>query len=150
SGLDSLMLGETQILQQVQDGYDASLHAASLGVVGERILGGAIRCGRRARAETAISNGAVSVAFAAVSLAHKVFGDLTGRSALVVGPGETGTLVARHLREHGIGRLCVANRSIERARALAAEMRGDPMSLDALPQALGQVDIVITATSAPR
>lgn len=149
AGLDSLMLGETQILQQIQDGFDASMRAGSLGVVGERLIASAIRCGRRARAETAISNGAISVAFAAVSLAHKVFGDLTGRAALVLGAGETGTLVARHLREHGVGRLLVVNRNIDRARALAAEMRGEPLPLDALANALTQVDIVITATSAP-
>jgi len=148
-GLDSLILGEAQILQQVQAGYEASLLAKSLGVLGDHIVAGAIKCGRRARAETEISHGAVSVAFAAVSLAHKVFGDLTGRAALVLGAGDTGALVSKHLREHGIGRLLVVNRNIERARTLAAEMRGEPMGLESLPAALAQVDIVITATSAP-
>lgn len=148
-GLDSLVLGEAQILQQVQDGYEASLLAKSLGVLGDHIVAGAIRCGRRARSETEISHGAVSVAFAAVSLAHKVFGDLTGRAALVLGAGDTGALVSKHLREHGIGRLLVVNRNIERARTLAAEMRGEPLGLESLASALAQVDIVITATSAP-
>ncbi len=149
AGLDSLMLGETQILQQIQDGFDASLRAGSVGVVGERLIASAIRSGRRARAETAISHGAISVAFAAVSLAHKVFGDLAGRAAVVLGAGETGTLVARHLREHGVGRLLIVNRDIDRARALAAEVRGEPLAIAELPTALTQVDIVITATSAP-
>jgi len=75
----------------------------------------------------------VSVAFAAVSLAHKIFGDLTERTALVVGAGQTGTLVAKHLRDHGIGRLLIANRGLDRARSLAAEMRGEPMGWMAWP-----------------
>lgn len=148
-GLDSLILGEAQIMQQVQDGYEASLVAKSLGVLGDHIVAGALRCGRRVRAETEISHGPVSVAFAAVSLAHKVFGDLAGRAALVLGAGDTGALVSKHLREHGIGRLLVVNRNIERARTLAAEMRGEPMGLESLSMALAQVDVVITATSAP-
>jgi glutamyl-tRNA reductase len=148
-GLDSQVLGEAQILQQVKDGFDASLAANVLGVVGEHLLDAAIRCGKRARAETGISSGAVSVAFAAVGLAHKVFGDLTARAALVVGAGATGALVAKHLRDHGIGRLLVANRGMDRARALAAEMRGEPMNLDDVARGLAQVDVVITATSAP-
>jgi glutamyl-tRNA reductase len=91
----------------------------------------------------------VSVAFAAVSLAHKVFGNLAERATLVVGAGQTGGLVSKHLRDHGIGRLLIANRNLDRARALAAEMRGEPMGLEGLESALAQVDIVIAATSAP-
>jgi glutamyl-tRNA reductase len=149
SGIDSQMVGEPQILQQVKNAHDMSLKANTLGVVGEHMLDAAIRCGRRARAETQISAGAVSVAFAAVSLAHKVFGDLTARTALVLGSGQTGGLVAKHLREHGIGRMLLVNRSIERARALAAEMRGEAMELERLGEALVHADIVITSTSAP-
>jgi glutamyl-tRNA reductase len=149
AGIDSQMIGETQILQQVQDGGATGIGAGTVDVVGERLLDGAVRCGRRARAETAISTGPLSIAFAAVNVAHKVFGDLAGRAALVVGAGETGTLVARHLREHHVGRLLIANRGLERARAVAAETRGEPMSLGGLVTALAQVDIVITATSAP-
>lgn len=147
-GLDSQVLGEAQILQQVKDGYDASVRAHSLGVVGEHLLEAAIRCGKHARAETSISSGAVSVAFAAVSVAHKVFDDLAARAALVVGAGRTGALVSKHLRDHGIGRLLIANRNIDRARALAAEMRGEPIGLDEIAATLPHVDIIITATSA--
>lgn len=149
TGIDSLMLGEPQILQQVKQASDQSLQANSAGVVGERLLAAAIRCGRRARAETEICKGAVSVAAAAVSLSHKIFADLAPRTALVVGAGETGTLVAQSLREHGIGRLLIANRSVERARTLATETRGEPMSLDGLEAALAEADILITATSSP-
>jgi len=147
-GLDSQVLGEAQILQQVKDGFEASVRAHSLGVVGEHLLESAIRCGNRCRSETGISSGAVSVAFAAVSLAHKVFGDLSERATLVVGAGQTGALVSKHLRDHGIGRLLIVNRNLDRARSLAAEMRGEPLGLEALESALSQVDIVITATSA--
>jgi glutamyl-tRNA reductase len=142
------VLGEAQILQQVKAGYDAGLKANVLGVVGEHLVAAAMRCGKHARAETGISSGAVSVAFAAVSLAHKVFGELTDHIALVVGAGETGALVAKHLRDHNIGRLLIANRTVERARTVASEMRGEPWSLTDIDRALPQVDIVITATSA--
>jgi len=147
-GLDSQVLGEAQILQQVKDGYDAGLKANVLGVVGEHLVAAAIRCGKHARAETGISTGAVSVAFAAVSLAHKVFGELTDRTALVIGAGATGALVTKHLRDHGIGRLLIANRTMERARAVASELRAEAWSLSDVERALPQVDIVITATSA--
>lgn len=149
TGIDSLMLGEPQILQQVKLAYDMSLAANTAGVVGERLLSAAIRCGKRARAETEISKGAISVAVAAVSLSHKIFSDLAPCTALVVGAGETGTLVAQSLRDHGIGRLLIANRNLERARSLATETRGEPMSLEGLEAALADADIVITATSAP-
>ena len=149
SGIDSQMLGEPQILDQVKDAYDLSLRASSLGVVGERMLEAAIRCGKRARAETQVAAGPLSVAFAAVNLAHKVFGDLSARAAVVVGAGQTGALVSHHLREHGIGRLLVANRGLERARAVAAEMRGEPIGLDGIAAALEHADILITSTSAP-
>lgn len=149
SGIDSQMLGEPQILQQVKDAHDLAVRAGALGTIGEHILAAAVRCGKRARAETQVSAGPLSVAFAAVSLAHKVFGDLTNRTALVVGAGQTGALVSRHLREHSIGRLLVANRGLDRARALAAEMRAEPIGLEDLGRVLTHVDLVITSTSAP-
>ena len=149
TGIDSMMLGEPQILQQVKLASETSMRSNTAGVVGERWLTTAIRCGKRARAETDISKGAMSVALAAVSLSHKNFADLAPRTALVVGAGETGTLAAQSLREHGIGRLLIANRSLERARALATETRGQPIGLDQLGEALADADIVITATSSP-
>jgi glutamyl-tRNA reductase len=150
SGLDSQMLGEPQILQQVKDTYETSRQANTAGVVGERLLEAAIRCGRRARAETDISVGAVSVAHAAVSLSHKVFADLAARTALVVGAGATAELVARTLRDHGIGRLLIANRTLERAQALAAHLQAEPSGLGELDEQVRSADIVITATVAPQ
>ena len=149
TGIDSKMLGEPQILQQVKVAFEASQQANVAGVVGERLLSAAIRCGKRARAETDISHAAVSVAAAAVSLSHKVFSDLAPRSALVVGAGETGALVAHSLREHGVGRLFIANRTLDRARDLATQTRAEPISLEQLASVLGETDIVITSTSSP-
>jgi len=149
TGIDSLMLGEPQILEQVKNAHKTSLKANTAGVIGERLLASAIRCGKRARSETNISKGAISVAYAAVSLAHKIFSDLAPRTALVLGAGETGSLVARNLRQHGIGRLLILNRSMERARTLATQLRGEPLPLSSLEQYLRDADIVICATSAP-
>ena len=150
AGVDSQALGEVQILQQVKDAYEVSLQANALGIVGERLLAAAIRCGKRARAETAISAGAMSIGFAAVSLAHKVFGDFSSRTAVVLGAGETGGLVARHLREHGIGQLLIVNRTPERAQRLAAELRGEALALAELDRALAAADFVISSTASPQ
>ena len=150
AGVDSQALGEVQILQQVKDAYEISLQANVLGVVGERLLAAAIRCGKRARSETAISAGAMSIGFAAVSLAHKVFGDFSTRTAVVLGAGKTGALVAHHLREHGIGRLLVVNRNPDRAQRLAAELHGEAFALEELDRALAAADFVISSTASPQ
>jgi glutamyl-tRNA reductase len=150
TGIDSLMLGEPQILEQVKDAHKVSLKANTAGVVGERLLASAIRCGKRARSETDISKGAISVAYASVSLAHKIFSDLAPRTAMVLGAGETGALVARNLREHGVGRLLILNRSLDKARNLATLVRGEPLPLSELAIHLPESDIVICATGAPQ
>lgn len=150
AGIDSQALGEVQILQQVKDAYEVSLQANALGVVGERLLAAAIRCGKRARSETGISAGAMSIGFAAVSLAHKVFGDFSTRAAVVLGAGDTSALVSKHLREHGIGRLLIVNRTLERAQQLAAQFRGEALGLGDLDQALVAADFVISSTASPR
>ena len=150
AGIDSLMLGEPQILEQVKEAHKVSLKANTAGVVGERLLASAIRCGKRARSETNISKGAISVAYAAVSLAHKIFSDLAPRTALVLGAGATGALVARNLREHGVGRLLILNRTIERARDVATPLRAEPLPLSELAAQLPHSDIVICATGAPQ
>lgn len=150
AGIDSLMLGEPQILEQVKEAHKISLKANTAGVVGERLLASAIRCGKRARSETNISKGAISVAYAAVSLAHKIFSDLAPRTALVLGAGETGALVARNLREHGVGRLLILNRTLERARDIATPLRAEPLALSELAAHITHSDIVICATGAPQ
>ncbi len=148
-GLDSLVVGEAQILGQVRDAYDRAKHVGGIGPVLERLFQSAMHAGKRSRAESEIGRGSVSVASAAVELAIKVVGDLRKRSVLVVGAGETGSLAARHLKSEEPSALWVANRSLDKAEALAAEVGGKPVMLDAIGGLLAEVDVVVTATSSP-
>ncbi len=148
AGLDSMMYGETQILGQVKDAY---LDAQRRGRVGplHRLFLAALRVGKRAHGETAISENALSMGYAGVEIARKVFGKLEPLTAMVVGAGEMGTLVGRHLKSAGIGRLLVLNRTPERARMLASELHGEARPLAELPSLLDQVDLVVLSTQAP-
>jgi glutamyl-tRNA reductase len=149
SGIDSLVLGEMQILGQVKDAYALAREEHGLGVRMDKLLGAVVHAAKRARSETGIGAGAVSVASAAVALAARVFDDLAGRDVLVVGAGETGRLAAQHFAERRPGRLRIANRTLERAQALAAELDGDALPLEGLGGALMSVDVVVSATAAP-
>ncbi len=149
SGLDSMILGEHQILGQVRDAHQVARQAGTLGPLIDRLWSTAVHTGKRARAETNIGTGAVSVASAAVSLAERVFGDLHDRSVLVIGAGDTGQLVARQFADRRPSRLLVANRNFERADAVASAVGGEARSIDAIPSALAAVDVVVSATSAP-
>lgn len=148
AGLDSLVLGEAQILGQVRRAYELSLESRTCGLVLSRILQSAIAVGRRARNETAIGAGAVSVASAASELAGKIFADLSSRAVLLIGVGEMGTLTAKHMIEKGATSLVIANRTFSKAQELANELDGCPMPLDRLDEALVSADIVITSTAA--
>jgi glutamyl-tRNA reductase len=150
AGLDSLVLGEKQVLGQVKDAWCLARGAGSLGPLLDKLFASAVHAGKRARTETEIDAGAVSVASAAVALAGKVFGELEGRDVVVVGAGDTGRLAARHFAERRPRRLRVLNRTPERAVALAAEVSGEPGSLDGLPGALVEADVVALATRAPQ
>jgi len=149
SGLDSLVLGEPQILGQMKTAYQRAHDAGTLGRSLERLFQHAFATAKDVRTQTAIGQSAVSVAFAAVSLGRQIFGDLKPLTALVIGAGETIELALQHLSGHGIGRVIVANRTEERARVLSERFDGHAISLNQLPERLGEADIVISSTAAP-
>jgi glutamyl-tRNA reductase len=148
-GLDSLVLGEPQILGQLKTAYRAALEQGATGPYLNRLMQTAFSVAKRIRTSTRIGASAVSVASAAVALARTVFEKLENHTALLVGAGETITLAARHLHAHGLRRVIVANRSIERAQELAAQFAGSAITLDAMPAHLADADIVITSTASP-
>ena len=149
SGLDSMVLGEPQILGQVKAAYQAANGAGTLGARLERLFQHTFAVAKQVRTDTRIGASPVSVAFAAVGLAKQIFADLPQRAALLIGAGDTIELVARHLHENGLGRLIVANRTLERAHALVAPFDGYAIALDEIPAHLGEADIVIAATASP-
>jgi len=148
AGLDSLVLGESQILGQVRRAHELSLESGACGLTMNRLLHSAILVGRRVRNETALGAGAVSVASAAAELAGKIFEDLSARSVLLIGVGEMGTLTARHMVERGVKKLTIANRTFHKAEALARELGGTAVPLDRLESALADADIAISSTGA--
>lgn len=149
SGLDSMVLGEPQILGQVKAAYQAANDAGALGARLKRLFQHTFAVAKQVRTDTRIGASPVSVAFAAVGLAKQIFADLPQRTALLIGAGDTIELVARHLRETGVGRLVVANRTLERAHALVAPFDGYAIALDEIPVHLGEADIVISSTASP-
>jgi len=148
SGLDSLVVGEPQILGQVKDAYGVASAKQTVGPVLNKLFHWSFGVGKRVRSETALAEGAVSVSFAAVSLARKIFGHLAGRSVLVVGAGEMGKLTALHLKGQGIGRLTITSRTLASAQQLASVVGGDVIPWSDLAPTLVDSDIVITATGA--
>ena len=146
SGLDSLIVGEPQILGQVKEAYSIAAATEATGALLNKLFHWAFVVGKRVRSETALAEGAVSVSFAAVNLARKIFGNLQGRRVLVVGTGEMGKLTATHLKAQGIETLVITSRTLANAQELADEVGGTAQPWDALPQSLLDSDIVITAT----
>lgn len=149
SGLDSLVLGEPQILGQIKHAYRNAESAGTLGSELSPLFQSAFSVAKQVRTETDIGANPVSVAFAAVSLARQIFADFERHTALLIGAGETIQLTARHLKSAGIGQVLVANRTTERARAVAAEFNGEAFALGDIPSRLHEADIVISSTSAP-
>jgi glutamyl-tRNA reductase len=148
-GLDSLVLGEPQILGQVKAAYQTASDTGSTGKLLYKLFQHAFSAAKQIRTDTAIGNSPVSVAFAAVSLAKQIFSDLSEQTALLIGAGETVELAARHLNQNGIGRIIVANRTVERAHTLAAQFEGYAISLTELSTHLPEADIVISSTASP-
>jgi glutamyl-tRNA reductase len=149
SGLDSLVLGEPQILGQMKDAYTTASSAGTLGNLLDRLFQHTFSVAKQVRTDTAIGASPVSVAFAAVSLARQIFTDFKDHTALLIGAGETIELAARHLHEIGIGRMIIANRTVERARAVAQEFDAYAISLPEIPSHLAEADIVISSTASP-
>ncbi len=146
-GLDSLVLGEPQILGQMKSAYAVASQAGTIGGRLHNTFQQVFGIAKRVRSETAIGENPVSVAYAAVSLAQQIFSDLKEGTALLIGAGETIQLVARHLREQGIKRLIVANRTLERAQQLAREFAAEAILLADIPEHLHRADIVISSTA---
>jgi glutamyl-tRNA reductase len=155
SGLESMMLGEMQIVAQVKEAVAVSHEARALSPMLSRLFQTALRTSKRVRTETQLDQGAVSVAFAAVELARKFFDDMSQRRAVLVGAGETGALAGKHFIAAGIGHLTVLNRSIDRAQEVAAELhsgaqgtvKAAPMA--SLKDALSRADVVLCSTASP-
>jgi glutamyl-tRNA reductase len=147
SGLDSLILGEPQILGQVKSAYAVSQEGSCIGPELESLFQRAFSVAKRVRTDTAIGENPVSIAFAAVSLAQRIFADIRNSTALLIGAGQTIELVARHLKENGIKRIIVANRTLARAEALANELNAEAIMLGEIGDYLSQADIVISSTA---
>jgi glutamyl-tRNA reductase len=149
SGLDSMVLGEPQILGQLKDAYRAAQTAGTAGPLLNRLFQATFSVAKRVRTETRIGANAVSVAYAAVSLARQIFAGFAQHTALLVGAGETIALAARHLHSQGLKRMIIANRSLDRAQALAAEFNASAITLDAIAHHLAEADIVVSSTASP-
>ncbi|MFO1434029.1 MAG: glutamyl-tRNA reductase [Candidatus Competibacteraceae bacterium] len=149
AGLDSMVLGEPQILGQVKAAYQIARTSGTVGTLLNRLFQHAFAVAKRVRTDTQIGASPVSVAFAAVSLARQIFADLAEHTALLIGAGDTIELVARHLRDNGTGRMIVANRTLERAHELAAPLGGYAIGLEEIPLHLAEADIVIASTASP-
>jgi len=149
AGTESQVVGETEILGQVRAAFVTAVEADSCNLYLSRLFHRAIRVGRRARSETAIGRHGLSISATAVALARRTLGDLSNLCVLVISAGEAGKLTAQALRDCGINRMLVTSRKLERAQALAGELDGEALPLQALPEALARADIVITSSGSP-
>lgn len=148
-GLDSMILGEPQILGQVKEAFQRAVEEGTVSTYLTRLFEMAFLTAKRVRSETAIAVGAVSVAYAAVELAHKVFRNLAEKTVLLIGSGETGQLTARHLIKKGVQKIYIANRTFAKAQELALTLGGIACPLDGLKEMMAGVDLIVGATSAP-
>ncbi|WP_307339981.1 glutamyl-tRNA reductase [Caldalkalibacillus uzonensis] len=147
-GLDSMVIGETQILGQVKEAFFAAQAQGATGTIFNTLFKQVITLAKRAHSETQIGQHAVSVSYAAVELSRKIHGDLNRKAALIIGAGKMSELTAKHLADNGVTDVIVLNRTLERAKVLAAKFGGRALPFDRLPEALGQADIIISSTGA--
>lgn len=150
SGLDSMVVGETEILGQVKQAYRAAAEAGSTNRVLHKLFQHAFRVAKRVRTETHVTRGASSVAAVAVHLSEKIFGGLTGRQVMILGAGDTSERTARSLVSRGVKTVLVSNRSYDRAARLASEIGGVAVHFEEWQNAFAEVDILISSTAAPR
>ena len=148
SSLDSMVVGEAQILGQVREAYRAATEEQCTGPVLNRLFHTSLRVGKKVRSETGIGDSSLSVPYVAVKLAEGVFGTLRARRALVLGAGEMSELVIKHLKGRGVAEVRIANRTPERARLLAERVGGRALAFDALAAELPEVDVVVSSTGA--
>lgn len=148
-GLDSMVLGETEIFGQVKQAYKQALESGATKGVLNKLFQKSFAVGKKIRTHTRIQMGATSVGNVAVDLAEKIFGNLKGSRVMVIGAGETSRLVAQSMMSRGASELTVTNRSLERAEALAAELNGSAVPFDAWEEALIKADVVVSSTGAP-
>ena len=148
-GLESLVLGESQIVGQLKDSWQLAQEAGGVGKVLDRLFQHAFATGKKIRSKTRIGDHPVSVAYTTVMLAKQIFGDLSSKTVVLVGAGEMIELCGRHLREKGVSSLVIANRSLERARELAGQFDALSASLADLPSVLHKADILISSTASP-
>ena len=149
SSLDSMVVGESQILGQVKEAYDLSRSAGGAGTILNRVFSKAFSVGKRIRSETTIATGAVSISYAAVELAKKIFNTLEDKTVAIIGAGEMSELAAKHLVSNGVSKVIVANRTYERAVKIAEKFRGIPVVYENGLGFLIDADIVISSTDAP-
>ncbi|MBB1438106.1 glutamyl-tRNA reductase [Shewanella sp. SG41-4] len=149
SGLDSLVLGEPQILGQVKQAFVKAKEAGTIALTIDRLFQNTFSVAKKVRTDTEIGAAAVSVAFAAVSMAKHIFSSLSTTKVLLIGAGETIELVAKHLKDNGVASMVVANRTIERAQAMCEEFNATAITLEQIPDFLAKADIVISSTASP-
>lgn len=148
-GLDSLVLGEPQILGQMKQAYAQANEQGTMGSLLGKLFQHSFSVAKQVRTDTAIGSSPVSVAFAAVSLSKQIFGDLNEHTALMIGAGETIELAARHLQSNNIKHMIIANRSVDKGQVLADQFDGEAIALPQIPDYLHKADIVISSTASP-
>jgi len=149
SSLDSMVIGEPQILGQIKDAYRLALKHRSAGPILNRLLHKAFSVAKRIRTETNLARHAVSISYAAVEMAKRIFGHLKDKKIMLIGAGEMAELAAQHLLNNGVKSIVVANRTLERAVELAERLQGKAISIEEIKEGLKNVDIIISSTGAP-
>ena len=149
SSLDSMMVGEPQILGQIKDAYLTTILKKTSSVILNRLLHKTFFVAKRVRSETGIGDHAVSISYAAIELARKIFGNLEGKKVLLVGAGEMAELAVEHLIRNRVGEIFVANRTFERGVELANRFKGKAIRIEEIPDCLKVVDIIISSTGSP-